>query len=464
VLDLPAVAGGPTQVSPIRDAAIVPLAPHVLGVVQQAGKDLLACDALVGIEGTVDLVSLAIPAGRIIAVLFSEEITPESVQDRVAANNITNFSVDGNKVVGVALQPGRRVAFLALRDPIGPFVPRQPHHDERGGRPRSRDDYPDGTDRDDRHQRRVGRERSGARGRRRAGSVRQRPAADFESLRQPCRHQLEVGRRNRAASAGTGCRTSVRNRIAAVTPGSDEARSVDFTSQRNGQRLNVNVVFLGRGTLKGLTIAEDGTPLPNTTVKVTSLTDNSSYGATSDEAGQFAMARVPVGNVFIEGVNVAANAKGSASDLHPTVRRVRHAKPDAVQPHGAEDHGQVRQRDRARAAGRWQLAGAGRPGRRLLPERLAGWRPVPARLQRVRIGVARTDAAGRFELPHISAGQVRLETFDQLTFQQGGARVTLPADGAVDANLLLAQGLGTVNGTVLDRSGTPVADARVGAA
>ena len=31
---------------------------------------------------------------------------------------------DGNKVVGVALQPDRRIAFLALRDPVGPFVPR----------------------------------------------------------------------------------------------------------------------------------------------------------------------------------------------------------------------------------------------------------------------------------------------------------------------------------------------------
>src|SRR6185295_1409034 len=37
-----------------------------------------------------------------------------------------------------------------------------------------------------------------------------------------------------------------------------------------------------------------------------------------------------------------------------------------------------------------------------------------------------------------------------------------PADGAVDASLLLAQGLGTVNGTVIDGSGSPVAGARVG--
>ena len=33
-------------------------------------------------------------------------------------------TVDGNQVVGVALQPGRRIAFLGLRDGVGPFVPR----------------------------------------------------------------------------------------------------------------------------------------------------------------------------------------------------------------------------------------------------------------------------------------------------------------------------------------------------
>ena len=40
------------------------------------------------------------------------------------SHDITNYLPAGNRVVGVALQPGRRIAFLALRDPIGPFVPR----------------------------------------------------------------------------------------------------------------------------------------------------------------------------------------------------------------------------------------------------------------------------------------------------------------------------------------------------
>ena len=57
-------------------------------------------------------------------MLFSEEVTAASVQDRLIASKITNYAADANRIVGVALQPGRRIAFLALRDPIGPFVPR----------------------------------------------------------------------------------------------------------------------------------------------------------------------------------------------------------------------------------------------------------------------------------------------------------------------------------------------------
>src|SRR5262249_55209928 len=63
--------------------------------------------------------------GRVVAALFSQEVTAASVHDKRPAAEIANFTVDGNQVVGVALQPGRRIVFLALRDPIGPFVPRQ---------------------------------------------------------------------------------------------------------------------------------------------------------------------------------------------------------------------------------------------------------------------------------------------------------------------------------------------------
>ncbi|HMC78364.1 MAG TPA: CARDB domain-containing protein, partial [Vicinamibacterales bacterium] len=93
---------------------VVDPGPTVVSVIQQAQADVLKCEEEPGV-----------PIGRIVAVLFSEEVTPESVQDRLGAADIAAFGVDGNRVVGVALQPGRRIAFLALRDPFGPFVARQ---------------------------------------------------------------------------------------------------------------------------------------------------------------------------------------------------------------------------------------------------------------------------------------------------------------------------------------------------
>ena len=49
-------------------------------------------------------------------------IAPASVQDRLDKFDITHYDVEANQVVGVALQPGRRIAYLALRDPFGPYI------------------------------------------------------------------------------------------------------------------------------------------------------------------------------------------------------------------------------------------------------------------------------------------------------------------------------------------------------
>ena len=461
LLDLPAVAGGQAQVSPIHDAAIVPPAPHVLGVIQQAEKDVLACQELVGIEGIAELVSGAVPVGRIVAVLFSEEVTPESVQDRVAANNIVNYSVGGNQVVGVALQPGRRVAFLALRDPVGPFVPRQltiQNVVDGHGRAMTPQTVPIETT--------VSNDASVVSGRVLGADGAPVPFANVRLLiSSPCGALVGISSKSADDQGRFGwdwVPNSPRNRIAAVTPGSDEARAIDFTSQRNGQHLNIDVVLLGRGTITGRTLAEDGSPLANSTVKVTSLTDESSYGTTSDATGQFAIARVPVGNIFIEAVNVAANAKGSVSELIPlsgaSVTRnltlFSLTSPTVTVKFGTAT-GHVLRADGSSPVSAVPVVAYYQNGSQ------PGVQCPPGQSE-CAVGVAQTDAAGRFELARITGGQLRLVTFDQLTFQQGEARVTLPLDGSVDANLLLAQGLGTVNGTVLDGGGSPVAGARVG--
>ena len=64
-----------------------------------------------------DLIHAAQHEPRVVAALFSQEVTSTTAQDP------GNFQSGDNKVVSAAIQPDGRVSFLALRDPLGPFVP-----------------------------------------------------------------------------------------------------------------------------------------------------------------------------------------------------------------------------------------------------------------------------------------------------------------------------------------------------
>ena len=78
------------------------------------------------------------------------------------------------------------------------------------------------------------------------------------------------------------------NRAHAFDAATGDIRAVDFGLQRDGQRLNVNVVFIGRGTFEGRLLDEEGAPLAGGNIRITSLTDLSQqFGATSDAAGRF---------------------------------------------------------------------------------------------------------------------------------------------------------------------------------
>jgi len=92
----------------------------VLGVVQQADADRVACKP----DGKLQQ-NTGIQFGRVIAALFSEEVKPDSAQNGFERQNINRYAVDDNQVVGVALQPKGRIVFLALRDPVGPFIERK---------------------------------------------------------------------------------------------------------------------------------------------------------------------------------------------------------------------------------------------------------------------------------------------------------------------------------------------------
>ncbi len=453
---VPAAAAAPSA-----DLVLTDPAPTVLGAVQQPEADKVSTEC-----GTWRF-------GRVAAVLFSEEVTPESVQDKVDRARITNFSAEENQVVGVSLQPGRRIAFLAFRDPIGPFVTRSlAISGAADGRGQVMDPWTGSVE--------ATIEDPGAV---LSGRILQPDGAAAEGAEVRLFTQIQVPSEDGCESSwyGIGSKRSgaggaygwdwiplATDKLVAIDPATEEFRSVPFTAARDGQRLNVDVVFLGRGTLTGRAFAQDGTtPLEGAVVRVTSLTDQNQSRAITDRNGRYTAPRVPVGNLLIEAVHGATNAKTVQSDhlgqAGATVTRdlvlFRQDSEDLI-IRRAVVSGHVLRSDGATPA-------AGLPvvvyyQSRSQPGVACPTSPGAPEPRECPVAVATTDAAGAFAFPGVPAGTLRAYAFEQASLQEGEARADAPADQETRVNVLLSGGLGTVRGVVLDGAGNPVAGASVG--
>jgi hypothetical protein len=436
-------------------AAIVEPPPGILGIVQQISADQLRCDASE---------EMGVPVGRVIAVLFSKEVTAASAQDKAQPGEISNYTSDSNRVVGAALQPGRRIVYLALRDPVGQLVPANltiSGVSDEHGHAMPAETRPIETTME------AGGVISG-----RVLQADGTPVANAD-LRLfyllTCEEPRWVGISQKPAD-DTGhyswnfVGNTLPQRIVAVDPATDEFRDVRFNIQRNGQRMTVDLVLLGRGTVQGRTLAQDGTPLRDSVIRITSLTDQSQYGAKTDVDGKFAISRIPVGSILIEAVNTEAHAKTFISQAIPAAGATTMAdlilltvdmtpitlKMGTVTGHTFKADG-VTPIAQAPVIAWYQSgsqAGIPCPGD-----------PPPGECA---VGVVNSDPSGAYAFSAVIAGALRLQTFDQNSLSQGQVRVILAADGAVDANILLSGGFGTVRGTVLDPAGQPVVGARVG--
>ncbi len=440
---------------PTSGATIPDLLPTVISAVQRAEADIVPCHGTGGPQ-----------LGRVVAVLFSEEVTAESAQDQFDRMAITNYKPEENETVGVALQPGGRIAYLALRDSLGPFIERQlivsgvsslagqvmepwtgvmePTITEEGAVLSGKILHPDGTPVDS-------------------------PEVRLYFWNGEC-GWYGVSAKNANTRGEYGWDFVLKNpkgRIVVVDPSTEEFRAVEFKAARHGQRLNINVVFLGRATLQGRTFAEDGfTPLAETQLRVTSMTDYSSYGAKTDEQGRFTVPGIPVGGILIEAVHVKSNSQVTQSDYLPVTgkayerdlvllsepTRVITIKYGALSGHVLESDGTT--------------PVSGLPVvvyyRTESQEGVACPPPCGPPNWDCAVAFATTDDNGAFAFEEIPAGALRVYTYDPSRFIEGEARMDLPEEGEAKVNVLLSGGLGTVRGIVLDADGNPVAGAAVG--
>lgn len=449
-------AGAPAALT--SDEALPDAAPTVIAAVQRADADILPCTAL--------------PLGRIVALLFSEQVSPASVEDQFKTEDIVNYTPDGNRVLSVALQPDGRTVLLALRDPVGPFLQRQMTvsgiTDLRGHVMAAQTVPIEST--------------ITAPGGVVTGRVLQAdgtPVA-FANVRlftnDACPSPegvqiIPVGITTKSADANGAysfdylAANQFGSSLLAIDPESEQSRTVPFQVQRDGQRLSVDVVLLGRGTFKGRTLDESGKPIGGTNLRLVSLTDQSQYGLVSAADGTFSIAGIPVGQLVVEAVNLTARAQTVLTEAIPfagsttTVDVVLFAEAQVTIAYG-QVSGYVLRADGTPVSNVPVVAyyqNFSQPAAKCPGSDGPGPPPVECA-----VAVAQTDTHGGFEFDAVLAGTIRVNTFDQTSLQQGNVTLSLAANQAASANILLAGGLGTVQGTVFDASGNRVPGAQVG--
>ncbi|MCU1383321.1 MAG: LamG domain protein jellyroll fold domain protein [Acidobacteria bacterium] len=452
-----AANGVPAAGAPVAPAltAIADPPPSIIGAVQLAQADQVCVDP----GKTLGLWA----PGRVMAVLFSEEVSAQSVQDKFSPDKITNYVADGNQVVGVALQPDRRIVFLGLRDPVGPYVPRTltvSDVTDLRGQPIVSAPMPIESTVDDA-----------------AGVVSGRvlhadgTPVPFANVRlfYPCpagESIVWIGISSKSANANGqyGWDYVLSSpRIVAIDPETEDSRDLQFRIGHTAQRLNVDIVMLGRGSLQGRTVDEAGKPLKDSAIRVSSLTDNSVYSAKTDAAGHFSIARVPVGPIFIEAVNPDAQAQFSVSEVIPfagatTTRELVLLRADSPKQAAVKKgtlSGHVVRTDKGSTADLPVIVyyetgsqpGVFCPG---------------SGVAECAVALGKVDADGGFTFAGVPAGGLHVRSFDQATLQQGDATTALPIDGTASLTVILQGGLGSVKGVVLDPAGKPVPGARVG--
>ena len=295
--------------------------PEILGIVQNADQDV---DRF----------------GRVVAVLFSEDVDKNSAQDPAAyavdAVTIPMLPppdlVDGNPVRNALMQFGGKIVLLGLRDPVGPFVRRsldvQTVRDLRGhemtavvGRPVLPDpDIEQGAQLTGRILRSDGSPVAGAK------ITYLQPLGLGElTLEQLVEAAVDLSTERIISvkyaddNGGYGFDFMLKNpegplRIEAQDPVTGEEGSLRTVVGFNGQRISLDIILVGRGSVQGTVRDPNGNPISNALVEARSETDLSKvYRAATDQHGVYRIDGVPVGAIGLKATSVAGSARASGA-------------------------------------------------------------------------------------------------------------------------------------------------------
>ncbi|ABQ27183.1 Ig-like domain-containing protein [Geotalea uraniireducens] len=387
--------------------------------------------------------------GRTVAILFSEKVT------KVSAQNLANYSVDENAARISYLQPSGRMAFILLRDGIGPFVERKIT-------------VSGITDLKQNQLTPVTMPiRTTAKGPAALvnGSVRKAsgetiPGAvvrlmqlqwveqDYERLQKyfiisekPAdangRYQFDYVLQNDDPSGPF--------QVEAVDPQTSDGANIITSVVFNEQKLNLDLFMKARGSVSGVVRDAAGQAVASAQVLITTLSGDRSYLAVSDAVGAFSFANVRVGAFTLKAVSQSLFAEGSIMGTLPdnggsitqdiTIYRLSDAKRGNIA-------GKVLGSDGTPRAGVIVVAqifeGSG--------VRYSNW--------------MRSGSDGSYAFNGIFAGKLRIDVKDDASGERTSASGTVLEGGTSVFNIIL-KGTGTVTGKVEREDGQSVAGLHV---
>ena len=377
--------------------------------------------------------------GRNVAVLFSERVTKESAQ------LASNYGVDENLVKQATIQPGNRMAFLLLREGIGPFIERnltaQGLTDQSGRAMTAPESLkiritPAGP-------------AAIVTGTVRTARGEPVPNATIRLYQFIWYTNLSLGIfeepwyalfTEKQANADGSYRLEyvLQNdsptgpfKIEAVNPATGEVGSLTTSVIAHGQQLTLDIFMKAKGSLSGVVKNEAGNLVSGATVQVITLADNRGKSIITDASGSFSFTGLMVGAYNLKAVSEATLSEGGTMGILPedgsavvqdlTIRRVadiakgsvsgKVLAPDGVSPRSGVIV--IIEKDSEPKYKNWQ----------------------------------RSTADGSYSFSGVYAGVVTVKALDDVSGEQSVVSGTVSNNATIVLNVIM-KGTGSVKGTV----------------
>ena len=398
--------------------------------------------------------SIPLNTGTYIGVLFDREVTQASAEAVYQENPATvgNYTVDDNLVVAATLQPGGRLVYLGLRKPVGGMVPRSltvTNISDLRGNLIPATTLPISTILND--------------GARVFGQVRQAdgtpvPGALVTGIVyafDPTIGDISPITLTRFFADSSGNfnidyipRGYSGQSVIATHPVTGDTAESHLLIMSAGQRILVNPIFLGRGTVRGRVLNSDGiTPVAGAPVYLTPV-QGQRTGVNANRLGEFVFTHIPVGTFTLESFLGASRDSGQfglsegvvASTGQETVKDI------IIVNHDPNGLGSV--------TGRVFLSDGQTPATGFTVY-LGTYNVAKGSIQAVQQTV--TDAAGSFSFSAISS---QTQAYDLVAVdlsgkQTGRSTVTVLARTTTSA-VIVMEALGSVEGVVYNALNQPV--------